>query len=78
MWKFNSEDLNFKPNGKGEQKNNKIVKEFNYTIKNDSVKIIVEKQKERLFFLRKNNTNMFELITDSTEKIYRRFDYIKQ
>lgn len=78
LWKFNSEDLNFKPNGKGEQNNNKIVKEFTYTIKNDSVKIIVEKQKERLFFLRKNNTNMFELITDSTEKIYRRFDYIKQ
>ncbi len=78
LWKFNSEDLNFKSNGKGEQNNSKIVKEFTYTIKNDSVKIIVEKQKERLFFLRKNNTNMFELITDSTEKIYRRFDYIKQ
>ena len=66
-WKFNNEDLVFKPNGKGEQKNNNNVKEFNYTIENDSIKIITENQKERLFFLRKNNNNMYELITDNKE-----------
>ena len=77
-WKFNNEDLIFKPNGKGEQKNNNNVKEFNYTIENDSIKIIIEKQKERLFFLRKNNSNMFELITDNKENKYRRVNYIKQ
>jgi hypothetical protein len=54
------------------------VKEFNYTIENDSIKIIIEKQKERLFFLRKNNSNMFELITDNKENKYRRLNYIKQ
>ena len=77
-WKFNNENIVFKPNGKGEQKNNNIVKEFNYTIENDSIKIIIEKQKERLFFLRKNNNNMFELITDNKENKYRRLNYIKQ
>lgn len=77
-WKLNNEDLIFKPNGKGEQKNNNNVKEFDYTIENDSIKIITEKQKERLFFLRKNNTNMFELITDNKENKYRRLNYIKQ
>lgn len=77
-WKFNNEDLVFKPNGKGEQKNNNNVKEFNYIIENDSIKIITEKQKERLFFLRKNNSSMFELITDNMENKYRRINYIKQ
>jgi len=77
-WKFNNEDLVFKPNGKGEQKNNNNVKEFNYTIENDSIKIITENQKERLFFLRKNNSSMFELITDNKENKYRRLNYIKQ
>ena len=77
-WKFNNEDLIFNPNGKGEQKNSNRVKAFNYIIQNDSVKILVEEQKERLFFLRKNNSNLFELITDDIEKKYRRFDYIKQ
>ena len=77
-WKFNNEDLVFKTNGKGEQKNNNNVKEFNYIIENDSIKIITEKQKERLFFLRKNNSSMFELITDNKENKYRRLNYIKQ
>jgi hypothetical protein len=77
-WKLNNENIVFKPNGKGEQKNNNNVKEFNYIIENDSIKIITEKQKERLFFLRKNNTNMFELITDNKENKYRRLNYIKQ
>ena len=77
-WKFNNENIVFKPNGKGEQKNNNNVKEFNYTIENDSIKIIIEKQKERLFFLRKNNNNMYELITDNKENKYRRLNYIKQ
>jgi acetyl esterase/lipase len=77
-WRLNNENIVFKPNGKGEQKNNNNVKEFNYTIENDSIKIITEKQKERLFFLRKNNTNMFELITDNKENKYRRLNYIKQ
>ena len=77
-WKFNNEDLVFKPNGKGEQKNNNNGKEFNYIIENDSIKIITEKQKERLFFLRKNNNSMFELITENKENKYRRLNYIKQ
>ena len=77
-WKFNNENLVFKPNGKGEQKNNNNVKEFDYIIENDSIKIITEKQKERLFFLRKNNSNMYELITDDKENKYRRLNYIKQ
>ena len=77
-WKFNNENIVFKPNGKGEQKNNNNVKEFNYTIENDSIKIITENQKERLFFLRKNNNNMYELITDNKENKYRRLNYIKQ
>ena len=77
-WRLNNENIVFKPNGKGEQKNNNNVKEFNYIIENDSIKIITEKQKERLFFLRKNNTNMFELITDNKENKYRRLNYIKQ
>ena len=54
------------------------MNDFNYTIQNDSSIKIVEKQKERLFYLRKNNSTMFELITDNTEKIYRVFDYLKQ
>jgi hypothetical protein len=78
-WKLNNEDLVFKPNGIGEQKNNNNnVKEFNYIIENDSIKIITEKQKERLFFLRKNNSSMYELITDNKENKYRRLNYIKQ
>jgi hypothetical protein len=77
-WKLNNENLVFKPNGKGEQKNNNNVKEFDYIIENDSIKIITEKQKERLFFLRKNNSNMYELITDNKENKYRRLNYIKQ
>jgi hypothetical protein len=54
------------------------VKEFNYIIENDSIKIITEKQKERLFFLRNNSSNMYELITDNKENKYRRLNYIKQ
>ncbi len=77
-WKYNNEHLIFKPNGKGEIKFNNSVNDFNYTIQNDSSIKIVEKQKERLFYLRKNNSTMFELITDNTEKIYRVFDYLKQ
>ena len=77
-WKYNNEHLIFKPNGKGEIKFNNSVNDFNYTIQNDSSIKIVEKQKERLFYLRKNNSTIFELITDNTEKIYRVFDYLKQ
>ena len=77
-WKLNNENIVIKPNGKGEQKNNNNVQEFNYIIENDTIKIITENQKERLFFLRKNNNNMFELITDNKENKYRRLNYIKQ
>jgi acetyl esterase/lipase len=77
-WKFNNENIVFKPNGQGEQKNNNNVKEFNYIIQNDYIKILTENQKERLFFLRKNNSNMYELITDNKENKYRRLNYIKQ
>ena len=78
LWKYNNEHVIFKPNGKGEIKFNNSVNDFNYTIHNDSSIKIVQKQKERIFYLRKNNSTMFELITDNTEKIYRVFDYLKQ
>ena len=78
LWKYNNEYLIFKPNGKGEIKLENSVNDFNYAIKNDSSIIVVQKQKERIFYLRKNNSTMFELITDNTEKIYRVFDYSKQ
>jgi acetyl esterase/lipase len=78
LWKFNNEHLIFKPNGKGETKFNNSVNDFNYIIKNDSSIIIVQEQKERIFYLRKNNSTMFELFTNNTEKIYRVFDYRKQ
>jgi hypothetical protein len=78
LWKFNNEHLIFKPNGKGEVKLNNSVNDFNYIIKNDSSIIILQEQKERIFYLRKNNSTMFELFTDNTEKIYRVFDYFKQ
>jgi len=77
-WKFNSEDLIFKLNGNGELKNNNSQKKFKYIIQNDSIKILVQKEKERVFFLRKNNTNMYELIIDNKENQYRRLDYVKQ
>jgi len=78
LWKYNNEHLIFKPNGKGEVKLNNSVNDFNYIIKNDSSIKIVQEQKERIFYLRKNNSTMFELFTDNTEKIYRVFDYSKQ
>lgn len=78
LWKFNNEHLFFKPNGKGEIKFNNSVDDFNYIIRNDSSLKIVQGQKERIFYLRKNNSTMFELFTDNTEKIYRVFDYFKQ
>ncbi len=78
LWKYNNEHLIFKPNGKGEIKFDNSVNDFNYAIKNDSSIIVVQKQKERIFYLRKNNSTMFELISDNTEKIYRVFDYSKQ
>ena len=78
LWKYNNEHLIFKPNGKGEVKLNNSVNDFNYIIKNDSSIKIVQEQKERIFYLRKNNSTMFELFTDNTEKIYRVFDYFKQ
>jgi acetyl esterase/lipase len=77
-WKFNNEDLIFKLNGNGELKNKNSQKKFNYIIQNDSIKILVQKEKERVFFLRKNNTNMYELIIDNKENQYRRLDYVKQ
>ena len=77
-WKFNNEDLKFKLNGIGELKNNNSKKKFNYIIQNDCIKISVQKEKERVFFLRKNNTNMYELISDNKENQYRRIDYVKQ
>lgn len=77
-WKYNNENLIFKPNGKGEIKFNNSVNDFNYTIQNDSSIKIVQKQKERIFYLRKNNSTMFEFFTNNTEKMYRVFDYIKQ
>jgi len=77
-WKFNNEDLIFNLNGNGELKNNNSQKKFNYIIQNDSIKILVQKEKERVFFLRKNNTNMYELIIDNKENQYRRLDYVKQ
>jgi acetyl esterase/lipase len=78
LWKYNNEHLFFKPNGKGEVNLNNSVNDFNYIIKNDSSIIILQEQKERIFYLRKNNSTMFELFTDNTEKIYRVFDYFKQ
>jgi acetyl esterase/lipase len=78
LWKYNNEHLFFKSNGKGEVKLNNSVNDFNYIIKNDSSIIILQEQKERIFYLRKNNSTMFELFTDNTEKIYRVFDYFKQ
>jgi len=78
LWKFNNEHLIFKPNGKGEMKFNNSVDDFNYIIRNDSSLKIVQGQKERIFYLRKNNSTMFELFTENTEKIYRVFDYFKQ
>jgi acetyl esterase/lipase len=78
LWKYNNEHLFFKPNGKGEVKLNNSLNDFNYIIKNDSSIIILQEQKERIFYLRKNNSTMFELFTDNTEKIYRVFDYFKQ
>jgi len=78
LWKYNNEHLIFKPNGKGKINFNNSVNDFNYIIQNDSSIKIVQKQKERIFYLRKNNSAMFELITDNTEKIYRVFDYLKQ
>ena len=78
LWKYNNEHLFFKPNGKGEVKLNNSVNDFNYIIRNDSSIIILQEQKERIFYLRKNNSTMFELFTDNTEKIYRVFDYFKQ
>ena len=78
LWKSTNENIIFKPNGKGELKFNNSVKAFDYYIQNDAVKIVVQHQEERIFYLRKNNSHMFELITDNTEKIYRVFDYIKQ
>ncbi len=78
LWKYNNEHLFFKSNGKGEVKLNNSVNDFNYIIKNDSSTIILQEQKERIFYLRKNNSTMFELFTDNTEKIYRVFDYFKQ
>jgi acetyl esterase/lipase len=77
-WKYNNEHLIFKPNGKVEIKFNNSVNDFNYTIQNDSSIKIVQKQKERIFYLRKNNSTMFEFFTNNTEKMYRVFDYIKQ
>ncbi len=77
-WKFNNEDLIFKLNGNGELKNKNSQKKFNYIIQNDSIKILVQKEKERVFFLRKNNTNIYELIIDIKENQYRRLDYVKQ
>lgn len=77
-WKYNNEHLIFKPNGKGEIKFNNSVSSFNYTIQSDSSIKIVQKQKERIFYLRKNNRSMFELNTDNSEKIFRVFDYFKQ
>lgn len=77
-WKYNNENLIFKPNGKGEIKFNNSVNDFNYTIQNDSSIKIVQKQKERIFYLRKNNSTMFEYFTNNTEKIFRVFDYFKQ
>lgn len=77
-WKLNNEGLIFKPNGKGEQKINNNVKDFNYTIENDCIKILIEKQKERSFVLRKNNINIYELITENKENKFRRLNYTKQ
>ena len=77
-WKYNNEHLIFKPYGKVEIKFNNSVNDFNYTIQNDSSIKIVQKQKERIFYLRKNNSTMFEYCTNNTEKMYRVFDYFKQ
>lgn len=77
-WKSANEELVFNPNGKGELKFNNSVNGFDYTIQNASSIKIVQKKKERIFYLRKNNSTMFELNTDNTEKIYRLSDYVKQ
>jgi len=42
------------------------------------VKIVVQPQKERLFYLRKNGIVMYELFSDDSEKIYRKLDFRKQ
>ena len=78
LWKSTNEDIIFKPDGKGEQKFNNNVKVFNYLFEKGGVKIVVQPQKERLFYLRKNGIVMYELFTDNSEKMYRKLDFIKQ
>jgi hypothetical protein len=78
LWKSTNEDIIFKPDGKGEQKFNNNVNVFNYLFEKGGVKIVVQQQKERLFYLRKNGIVMYEFFSDDSEKIYRKLDFRKQ
>ncbi len=78
LWKSTNENINFKPNGKGELKFNNSIKAFDYYIDNGSVKIIAIQKNERSFYLRKNGIVMFELFSEDTEKMYRNLDFRKQ
>jgi acetyl esterase/lipase len=78
LWKSTNEDIIFKPDGKGEQKFNNNVKVFDYLFEKGGVKIVVQQQKERLFYLRKNGIVMYELFSDDSEKMYRKLDFRKQ
>ena len=78
LWKSTNEDIIFKSDGKGEHKLNNNVKVFDYLFEKGGVKVVVQQQKERLFYLRKNGIVMYELFTDNSEKMYRKLDFIKQ
>ena len=68
----------FKSNGKGELVANNNKQHFNYSIENNCIKVKVEHKSERSFYLRKNNTNMFEMITGDKENTFRIIDFVKQ
>ena len=78
LWKSTNEDIIFKSDGKGEHKLNNNVKVFDYLFEKGGIKVVVQQQKERLFYLRKNGIVMYELFTDNSEKMYRKLDFIKQ
>lgn len=78
LWKYNNENLIFKSNGKGELVANNNKQHFNYSIENNCIKVKVEHKSERSFYLRKNNTNMFEMITGDKENTFRVIDFVKQ
>jgi len=80
IWKHKNETLHVLENGKGFSVHNRTKKkrDFQYSLTNESFKIVLPNNKTRLYILRNSNNAIYYINIENNNAKYRRINYIKQ